>query len=167
MLILIIVPLYLLRRRSLLPLVPGLISGTAWIIAIRTTGVALESWHPLNALPWSLDFTNRVGTILVAIALVPILGLAIVIWVGTVVVDLALKTPRTTLQIVIGTGIVAGAMMTIQLGMYLATPFLDIRLHLEPSVDRLMMLPSIVLLAGGLIGIVEAWVVFRRTTDIR
>jgi hypothetical protein len=161
-LVAVIVPLYLLRRRSIRPLVPGLVMGTAWIIAIRTTGIALESWRPANAFPWSPAFGDRMITILGEIVSSPSLWLAAAIWIGALILHRTANASKATLEVLIGTGIVAGTIVAIELGMYLATPFLDVRAHLETSVDRLLILPSMALLTGGLIGVAGAWMAFSR-----
>ena len=160
-LVVVILPLFLLRGRSVRPLLPGLGIGLIWAPAIRAMGPALESWQPLNALPWSPDFGVRLDGIVRAVLSDPIMIISLVLWVGALLRSFAKRASPETLVTVGGMGAVAGALLLVIVVMYLATPHdalpKDLGWHLKTSVNRLLMHPALVLVTGAIFGILAVW----------
>ncbi len=160
-LVVVVLPLYLLRGRSIRSLLPGIGIGLIWVVAIRATGSVLESWQPFNTLPWSPEFGARLEAIVRAMLSDPMLLASIALWVGTLILVFAKRTSHKTRVTVGGMGAVAGALLLVIVVMYLATPHdtlpRNLGWHLFTSVDRLVMHPTLVLVTGAIFAIVAGW----------
>lgn len=164
-LVVVVTPLCLLRHLRLAWLVPGIVAGAAWAVAIRLPGPELESWHPSNISPWSVDFGDRLRTIVEAIAADEMLRSTALLWLGSLLLALSSRSDRARRFAGIA-GAVGGTLIVVIVGMYLATPSVRVGgldLHLETSADRLLMHPSLVLGIGAVAAIAQA--VFPQLSD--
>ena len=151
-LVILILPLYVLRRRPLAPLIPGIAAGMAWTVGMRASGSALGSWHLGNVFPWSPDFVDRAQTIVAGLVSEPMIGLTFVLWLGAILIVFAAKASAKVKRELFAMGTVAGALLAILVAVYLATPF-DLDWHLSTSADRLLIHPSMVLTVGALVAL--------------
>lgn len=149
----VVLPLYLLRRRSIGPLLPGILAGLAWIGAVRAADVLSTPWRLENVLPWSSDFALRLQDIISALLSDPSFRRVSVLWLGSVVIAWAARAPRNFWRPLLGMGAVAGGLFSVLVAAYLASPD-ALALHLDRSADRLLMHPSLVLCVGALLGLV-------------
>ena len=147
--VVVIVPAYALTRRRVWLLGPGIALGAAWALNVRLAWPNPEGWIVRNVLPWSEVYFERLSTIAVDLISYPTLQAAGLVWFGALVAARALRTGRQTLGLLIGMGAIAGALLVVTIITYLVTPH-DLAWHLETSASRLIMHPSMVLLAGGL-----------------
>lgn len=146
-LLVVVVPLHLVSRRSVRPLAPAIAAGLAWVVAIRLPGLDLESWQIENALPWSTGFSGRLADVAAAITGESSLRAAALSWAGAALLA-GTGSSGPAKRIVAFTGAAGAAMVVVLVGVYLATPS-DLSWHLDASVDRLVINPALVLGAGA------------------
>jgi hypothetical protein len=155
-LVVILIPAYLLAKRPIRSLMPGLVLGVAWLVGVRMAGLGSDGWILDAVLPWSGGFLDRLSTIGRAMVADPILLLALILWIGAVLAITASTSQPHLLRTVIGMGAIALALLIVEAVFYLATPA-DLTWHLTNSVDRLVLSPAMVLTAAGLVGTIGAW----------
>lgn len=155
-LLFVIFPIYLVRRRPIGPLLPGVIVGIAWAIAIRASGAPSTSWLIENMTPWSAEFSQRAGAISRGLLTDQVLRYAAIIWLGSGIIAWALRASSTIRRELLGMGTVGAGLLAVVAMAYLASPQ-DLAWHLDRSADRLLMHVSLVLFAGAAIGLVGIW----------
>lgn len=151
----VVLPLYLLRRRNIIPLLPGLAAGVAWMVVIRQAGAPGAAWHFENALPGSDAFIDRIRLILGSMwgPHHHTFKFAAAAWLGVAVIVLLTRGLKRLRPVVIGTGVAALLVVGLEVGIYLATPF-PLEWHLSTSVGRLLMHPTMLFVAGATAGMV-------------
>lgn len=132
-------------------LAPGLGAGVIWAVSIRTYDLDLESWQLANVLPWSTDWTGRLGATVGTLAGLSTLHGAVLLWAGALLFALSGNPRARRLALVTGVGAV-GLLGVITLG-FLMSPQSGVdglQGHLDYAADRLALHPAILLSAGSL-----------------
>jgi len=161
---LVVVPVYLWRKVSIAPLLPGVAAGVTWAIAARLSEATPQGWQLENALPLSDDFVGRVGTILGAMWSQPAFHLGLIAWLAVLIALGVRGSKDAAWSRVAPFGAVAIGIIGFEVVTYLAT-IQALQVHLDTSVDRLMMHPALLWFIGAIGGAVA--VLDESTTENR
>jgi hypothetical protein len=147
----VILPLYLLLRRSLRPLIPALVLGAGWVAAVTVAGSRGEEWHLSAIFPWSDRFLERLGAIAGSLTGNGVFIAAAVLWLGAVLVSWG-RRERGLSQVLIAGG--AGLALLLSIVVFYLASSRDLQWHLDTSAHRLVLHPSLVLVVGAGLGFV-------------